>query len=108
MIVADGAGARSDRQTRRICAWAALANYGPLKPASLGEKRSSGYSAGTSGCSAVVAHLLWEPFVPERCRLGALKRESGERKRVDYCAFRSSESGELRLRLALAPCESPP
>ena len=41
-----------------------------------------------SGCSAVVAHLLWEPFVPERCRPGAFEHELGERKRVDYCAFR--------------------
>ena len=41
-----------------------------------------------SGCSAVVAHLLWEPFVPERCTLGAFKREIAERKTVDYCGFR--------------------
>jgi hypothetical protein len=41
-----------------------------------------------SGCSAVVAHLPWEPFVPERCRIGALKRDLSERRRVDYCAFR--------------------
>ena len=37
-----------------------------------------------SGCSAVVAHLLWEPFVLERCRLGPLKRDLSERKFVGY------------------------
>ena len=41
-----------------------------------------------SGCSAVVAHLLWEPFAPERCRLSILKRGVDERKAVDYCAVR--------------------
>jgi hypothetical protein len=32
-----------------------------------------------SGCSAVVAHLLWEPFPRERCRLRAPKRGFSER-----------------------------
>ena len=46
-----------------------------------------------SGCSAVEAHLLWEPFVPERCRLCASQHEIGERKTLDYCAFRSLDPG---------------
>jgi hypothetical protein len=55
-----------------------------------------------SGCSAVVAHLLWEPFVPERCRPCAFEHGSCEREPVEYCAVQADLEGALTSPLTAA------
>ena len=45
----------------------------------------------SSGCSAAVAHMLWEPFGPERRWLRRPERGGQSGEGLDYCAVRKRE-----------------
>ena len=46
-------------------------------------------STNSLGCSAVVAHVLWEPLEPMRPRVGSPEHERLSGEGTDYCAVRA-------------------
>jgi hypothetical protein len=61
-------------------------------------------STNPSGCSAVVAHVLWEPLGPVRRRVGVPERGGPSGEGTDYCAVREHESEAEAP--ALGSCQS--
>jgi hypothetical protein len=51
-------------------------------------------STNPSGCSAVAAHVLWEPQGPMRRRVGSPEHDRPSGEGTDYCAVR--EHGPTR------------
>jgi hypothetical protein len=89
------------RQSRRTCGHAARSAAGGILwfercrlvfRASLA-KHMRFVSTNPSGCSAVVAHVLWEPLGPMRPRVDDPEHERPSGVGTDYCAVREHETG---------------